>query len=79
MDLDESYRILGLKAETSLEEVRRAYYERVKFFHPDRHQASPGLLRKATEETKRLNLAYERICKALEGARRSAPGKRNHG
>jgi formylglycine-generating enzyme required for sulfatase activity len=78
MDLDESYRILGLKAETSLEEVRRAYYERVKFFHPDRHQASPGLLRKATEETKKLNLAYERICKALEGARRSAPGKRKH-
>ena len=61
MNLEESYRVLGLKPGASLEEVRRSYYQRVKFFHPDRHQASPGLLRKATEETKKLNLAYERL------------------
>jgi formylglycine-generating enzyme required for sulfatase activity len=76
MNLEESYRALGLKSGASLEEARRSYYERVKFFHPDRHQASPGLLRKATEETKKLNLAYERVCKVLRGGRRSAPEKR---
>jgi formylglycine-generating enzyme required for sulfatase activity len=75
MNLEESYRALGLKPGASLQEARRSYHELVKFFHPDRHQASPGLLRKATEETKKLNLAYERVCKVF---RRSAPEKRKH-
>src|SRR4051794_10626413 len=75
MNLEESYRALGLKPGASLQEARRSYYELVKFFHPDRHQASPGLLRKATEETKKLNLAYERVCKVLGAAGRSAPEK----
>src|SRR3954471_22150984 len=75
MNLEESYRALGLKPGASMQEVRRAYREMVKFFHPDRHQASPGLLRKATEETKKLNLAYERVCNVLGGGRRAAPEK----
>src|ERR1043166_7138709 len=73
MNLEESYRALGLKPGASLPEVRRSYRELVKFFHPDRHQASPGLLRKATEETKKLTLAYEHVCKFLGAGRRSAP------
>src|SRR4051812_39721783 len=75
MNLEESYRALRLKPGASLEEARRSYYQLVKFFHPDRHQASPGLLRKATEETKKLNLAYERLCKVLETLPRSATEK----
>ncbi len=73
MNLEESYRALGLKPGANLEEARRSYYQRVKFFHPDRHQDSPGLLRKATEETKRINLAYECVCNALG---QSAPESR---
>jgi formylglycine-generating enzyme required for sulfatase activity len=65
MNLDESYRVLGLKPGVSMEEARREYYKLLKFFHPDRHQGSPGLLRKATEETKKLNLAYEQLCKVF--------------
>ena len=65
MNLDECYRLLELKPGASLREARAAYYKLLKFFHPDRHQHSPGLLRKATEETKKLNLAYEQICKAF--------------
>src|SRR3954469_14427851 len=78
MNLEESYRALGLKPGASLQEAKRSYYELVKFFHPDRHQASPGLLRKATEETKKLNLAYERVCKVFGPGRRSAAEKRKH-
>src|SRR4051795_2362193 len=78
MNLEESYRALGLKPGASLQETRRSYYQLVKFFHPDRHQASPGLLRKATEETKKLNLAYERICKVLGTGRLSTPQKQKH-
>jgi hypothetical protein len=76
MNLEESYRALGLKPGATLQEARRSYYELVKFFHPDRHQASAGLLRKATEETKKLNLAYERICQVFSAGRRSVPEKR---
>jgi len=78
MNLEESYRALGLMPGASLQEVRRSYLQRVKFFHPDRHQTSPGLLRKATEETKKLNLAYERVCHVFGAARRTPPEKRKH-
>src|SRR6476620_7817042 len=78
MTLEESYRALGLKPGASLQEVKRSYREMLKFFHPDRHQASPGLLRKATEETKKINLAYERVCDFFGARRRSAPEKRKH-
>ena len=78
MNLEESYRVLGLKPGASLQEARRSYYQLVKFFHPDRHQASPGLLRKATEETKKINLAYERVCKVFGTGRRAAPEKPRH-
>ena len=73
MNLDDCYRALGIKPGASLQEARRSYHQRVKFFHPDRHQASPGLLRKATEETKKLNLAYERICRLFGGGRSAQP------
>src|SRR3954470_11535958 len=76
ISVEESYRVLGLKPGATLEEARGAYIQLVKFFHPDRHQASPGLLRKATEETKKLNLAYERVCKVFGGGRRASPEKR---
>src|ERR1044071_6556288 len=75
MNLEESYRALGLKAGASLREARRSYLRLVKFFHPDRYQTSPELLRKATEETKRLNLAYECVCRVFGLGQRSAPGK----
>src|SRR5437868_13866929 len=71
MNLEESYLALGLKPGASLQEARRSYHQLLKFFHPDRHQASPGLLRKATEETKKLNLAYERVCHVFGAVRRS--------
>ena len=73
MNLEESYRALGLKQGATLQEVRLAYRERMKFFHPDLHQASPGLLHKATEATKKLNLAYESVCKVF-GVNRSSAG-----
>src|SRR5688500_5385076 len=78
MNLEESYRALGLKPGASLQETRRSHHQLLKFFHPDRHQASPGLLRKATEETKKLNLAYERVCKVFGAGGRAAPEKPKH-
>ena len=65
MNLDESYRLLRVKPGTSFLEIRNSYHRLVKFFHPDKHQANLDELRKATEETQKLNVAYEHICRAL--------------
>ena len=75
MNLEESYRALGLKPGASLQETRQAYYKLLKSFHPDRHQASSSLLREATEKTKKLNLAYERIRKVFGGKQAPRPSK----
>ena len=75
MNLEESYRALGLKPGASLQEPRRSYRQLVKFFHPDRHQTSPGVMRKATEDTHKLNLAYARVCKVFGAGQRSTPAK----
>ena len=76
MTLEESYQTLGLKPGATLHEARRAYHKLIKFFHPDRHFASPNWLRQATEETKKINLAYECVCKVLGAGRPPAPEKR---
>src|ERR1043165_9619355 len=78
MNLDDSYRALGLKPGATMQDARRSYHRLLKFFHPDRHQASPGLLRKATEETKKLNLPYESVCKGLRSGQRFAFKSQRH-
>lgn len=70
MELEESYRVLRLKPGASREEVRASYYELINFFHPDRHLGSAALLQRATEETQRLNLAYDRIREFFGSANR---------
>src|SRR5215510_3640904 len=65
MNLEESYRLLRVKPGASFQEIRNAYHSLVKFFHPDKHQANLHELHQATEETQKLNVAYEHICRAL--------------
>jgi hypothetical protein len=53
------YQILGLKASASKDEIRKAYREAVKLYHPDKYQSLPPKLRESsTEITKALNAAY---------------------
>lgn len=62
-DISECYRILDLDPGAPREDVRRAYRELVKVWHPDRFRGDPKLQAKAEEKLKRINLAYERLCK----------------
>ncbi len=73
--LDEDYRELELKPGASLEEVRSSYRELALFWHPDRLHGQPGRLSKAHQKMTRINLAYERIRKAL--ARKPHPRPAN--
>ena len=74
-DFSDSYRILDLPPDATLEEVKRSYRELVRVWHPDRFASDPKLQNKAQEKLKLINLAYERICKGGDGdsRRRSTP------
>jgi hypothetical protein len=61
MDLDRAYQILEVPPTASLAEIKQAYRELARVWHPDRFP--PGSLHdKAQERLKQLNLAYEQIC-----------------
>src|SRR5437660_1059859 len=56
------YSVLELHAGATTEEVRDAYLDLVKVWHPDRYQKeSPRLRGKAEQKLKAINEAYERI------------------
>ena len=64
--LEDDYRELELKPGASLEEVRSSYRELALLWHPDRRNDGQGRSSKAHQKMTRINLAYERLRKALE-------------
>ena len=63
--LEDDYRELDLEPGASLEEVKSSYRELALFWHPDQFHDRPSRLPKAHQKMTRINLAYERIRKAL--------------
>jgi TonB family protein len=55
-------RILEVEPGASLEEIRQAYRDQTKVWHPDRFSNDLRLQKKAEEKTKQINLAYRRLC-----------------
>lgn len=60
-DGSDDYEMLGLQAGASPEEIRQAYLDLVKVWHPDRFSHDPRLQRKANDRLREINLAYERL------------------
>lgn len=56
------YEILGIKEGASEKEIKEAYREQVKKYHPDRHQDNP-LYDLAEEKLQEINEAYEYLMK----------------
>ena len=52
---------LGLEAGASREDVRKAYRDLSKVWHPDRFAEDPTLQRKAEEQLKAINQAYRNL------------------
>ncbi len=60
LTLDEAYRLLGVSPDASLDEISRAYKEKMSKSHPDKvSHLSEELQEKAKELTLRLNEAYD--------------------
>ena len=60
------YSVLGVSPNATLDQIRKAYRELAKKYHPDKHADNPlsGL---AEEKFKEINEAYEAILKEREG------------
>ncbi|GEM_PF-6875130 len=72
--MDRYYEILGLEPGASAEDVKQAYRDLVKVWHPDRFAHDPKLQQKAQAKLKEINEAYARLRSVWSdlGAGRSA-------
>jgi TonB family protein len=61
-DYDSDCRILEIEPGASFEEIRQAYRDQTKVWHPDRFPNDVRLQKKAEEKLKQINLAYQRLC-----------------
>lgn len=53
---------LGISAGANPEEIKRAWRQRVKLYHPDNfHHLGPDFVALATDHTRRINHAYDRL------------------
>lgn len=76
-ELSKYYELLGVAPGTSGRELKQAYLDMAKVWHPDRFSHDPRLQQKAQEKLKEINDAYERLSsgKAARAARpTSSPG-----
>jgi DnaJ like chaperone protein len=65
--LSQAYAVLGLKREANLDEIKLAYRRLIKQHHPDKlasKSASSAELARATEKTREITAAYDRIREA---------------
>lgn len=65
--IDQSYTLLGITAEATNDEVKKAYRSLVREYHPDiikSQGASDEYLKEATEKVQEINAAYEMIKKS---------------
>ena len=56
------YEVLGLKEGASIDEIKKAYRELVKKYHPDRYMDNP-LSDLAEEKLREINEAYDALMK----------------
>ncbi len=59
---DDPYEILGTSQTASPEEIKAAYREKIKEYHPDKFQGQPEWVKTQAEEmTQKINRAYEAL------------------
>lgn len=64
MRLADGYRLLELDPSASDEEVKRAYRDLTKVWHPDRFAQDPALRHRAEEKLKTIHAAYDTVLSA---------------
>ena len=59
--MKDPYSVLGVSPNATDDEVKKAYRELARKYHPDNYQKDPALAELAGEKMKEINEAYERI------------------
>ncbi len=71
--MSDPYQVLGVKPDASDDEIKRAYRELARKYHPDNYQNNP-LADLAEEKMKEVNEAYDAITKMRSGGGQSYGG-----
>ena len=61
------YEVLGVDANATDEEIKKAYHALARKYHPDNYSSNPDMAELANEKMKEVNEAYEAIKKMREG------------
>jgi len=69
MNFSRYYEILGVNPNSPLKQIKLAYKDLVKVWHPDRFLNDPRLQLKAQEKLKEINIAYKELISYLERKR----------
>ena len=71
--MNNPYKVLGVNENATQEEIRAAYLQLVKKYHPDRY-TDPDLKAVANEKLVEINEAYEFLTKKSSGSANRGPG-----
>ena len=76
--MNDPYQILGVSENASDEEIKKAYRELARKYHPDNYHDNP-LADLAQEKMKEINAAYEQITKERASGKRGSSGGTSSG
>ncbi|MBR6081056.1 MAG: J domain-containing protein [Treponema sp.] len=65
-EVENAYRILDIPTSSTADEIKKAYKEKIKNFHPDRYDGNEALTNLATDRTRQIVEAYKMISNFLE-------------